>query len=88
VLSSKFHTYCSGDLEKPKLYANQTVKEQTAMAINIDVKRKIYLLYVLSGLSGWGPFCVEFACFPCVCMGSLRVPQLPPTAQKHACQVN
>ena len=32
-----------------------------------------------------GPFCVEFACYPCVCVGSLRVLQLLPTIQKHAC---
>ena len=32
-----------------------------------------------------GPFCVEFACSPRVCMGSLRVLRLPPTVQKHAC---
>ena len=25
-----------------------------------------------------GPFCVEFACSPCVCVGSLRVLRLPP----------
>jgi len=28
-----------------------------------------------------GPFCVEFACSPHVCMGSLQVPWLPPTTQ-------
>ena len=31
-----------------------------------------------------GLFCVEFACSRRVCMGSLRVPQLPPTVQKNA----
>ena len=31
-----------------------------------------------------GPFCVEFACSPRVCVGSLRVLRLPPTVQKHA----
>ena len=29
-----------------------------------------------------GPFCVEFACSPRVCVGSLRVLRLPPTVQK------
>jgi len=28
-----------------------------------------------------GPFCVEFACSPRVCVGSLRVLRLPPTIQ-------
>lgn len=32
-------------------------------------------------IPGLGPFCVEFACSPCVIVGSL---QLPPTVQKHA----
>ena len=32
-----------------------------------------------------GPFCVEFACSPRVCVGSLQVLRLPPTFQKHAC---
>ena len=32
-----------------------------------------------------GPFCVEFACSPSVCVGSLRVLWLPPTVQRHAC---
>ena len=32
-----------------------------------------------------GPFCVEFACSPRVCVGSLRVLRLPPNVQKHAC---
>ena len=31
-----------------------------------------------------GPSCVEFACSPRVCVGSLRVLQLSPTVQKHA----
>ena len=31
-----------------------------------------------------GPSCVEFACSPCVGVGSLQVLQLPPTVQKHA----
>jgi len=35
--------------------------------------------------SRMGPFCVEFACSPRVCVGSLQVLQLPPTVQKHAC---
>jgi len=30
-----------------------------------------------------GPFCVEFACSPRVCVGSLWVLQLPPTVQKQ-----
>jgi len=30
-----------------------------------------------------GPFCVEFACSPRVCVGSLWVLRLPPTTQKH-----
>jgi len=29
------------------------------------------------------PFCVEFACSPRVCVGSLWVLRLPPTTQKH-----
>ncbi|KAF7642028.1 hypothetical protein LDENG_00266000, partial [Lucifuga dentata] len=28
-----------------------------------------------------GSFCVEFACSPCVCVGSLRVLRLPPTSK-------
>lgn len=32
-----------------------------------------------------GSFCVEFACAPGVCVGSLCVLQLPFTVQKHAC---
>ena len=32
-----------------------------------------------------GPFCVESACSPRVCVGSLGVLRLPPTIQKHAC---
>uniref|UniRef100_A0A3B4GB83 Leucine rich adaptor protein 1 n=1 Tax=Pundamilia nyererei TaxID=303518 RepID=A0A3B4GB83_9CICH len=35
-----------------------------------------------------GSFCVEFACSPCVCVGSLRVLRLPPTVQRHATCVN
>ena len=31
------------------------------------------------------PFCVEFACSPCACVGFL---QLAPTVQRQACQVN
>ena len=31
-----------------------------------------------------GSFCMEFACSPCACVGSLRVLRLPPTVQKHA----
>jgi len=39
-----------------------------------------------SRFNSWlGPFCVEFACSPRVCVGSLRVLWLPPTVQKHAC---
>ena len=34
---------------------------------------------------GLGSFCVEFACSPRVCVGSLRVLRLPPTIQRHAC---
>ncbi len=34
--------------------------------------------------AGAGSLCVEFACSPHVCVGSLRVPQLPPTVQRHA----
>lgn len=30
------------------------------------------------------PFCVEFECSLCVCVGSLQVLQLPPKAQRHA----
>ena len=30
-----------------------------------------------------GCFCVEFACSPCVCVGSLRLLCFPPTLQKH-----
>ena len=30
------------------------------------------------------PFCVEFACSPRVCVGSLRVLRLPPADQRHA----
>jgi len=33
------------------------------------------------------PFCVEFACSPCVCVGSLRVLRLPPTVQKHVSSI-
>ena len=33
---------------------------------------------------GLGPFCVEFACSPRVCVGFHRVLRLPPTVQKHA----
>ena len=37
-----------------------------------------------SRFNSWlGPFCVEFACSPRVCVGSLRVVRLPPTVQKH-----
>lgn len=32
-----------------------------------------------------GAFCVEFACFSCVCVGSLHVLWLPPAVQKHVC---
>ena len=32
-----------------------------------------------------GLFCVEFACSPRVCVGSLWVLRLTPTIQKHAC---
>lgn len=32
--------------------------------------------------------CVEFADSPCVCVGSLHVPWLPPTVQKYPCEVN
>jgi len=39
-----------------------------------------------SRFNSWlGPFCVELACSPRVCVGSLRVLRLPPTTQKHAC---
>lgn len=31
-----------------------------------------------------GPFCVEFACSPCVCMDSLRVLRLTPAVQRQA----
>jgi len=42
-----------------------------------------------SRFESWlGPFCVEFACSPLVCVGSRWVLQLPPTGQKHTCQVN
>lgn len=30
----------------------------------------------------------EFNCSPSVCMGSLQVPSLPPTVQKHARELN
>ena len=33
---------------------------------------------------GSGRFCVEFACSPCACVGSLWLLQLPPKVQKHA----
>jgi len=33
-------------------------------------------------IPGYGTFCVEFACSPLVCVGSLRVLRLPPTIQK------
>ena len=32
-----------------------------------------------------GPFCLELACSLRVYVGSLRVLQVPPTIQKHAC---
>jgi len=32
-----------------------------------------------------GPFCVEFACSLCACVGSLWVSLLLPTVQKHEC---
>ena len=35
-----------------------------------------------------GPFCVEFAHSPSVCVGSLQVLQLPHTIPKHACYIN
>ena len=34
------------------------------------------------------PGCVEFACSLCENEGSLRILPLPPTVQKHACQVD
>ena len=34
------------------------------------------------------PFCVEFASSPCACVGFLRALLVPPTIQRHACQVN
>jgi len=36
--------------------------------------------------SRFGPFFVEFACSPHLCVGSLRV--LPPVMQKEVCQIN
>ena len=37
---------------------------------------------VVQGLiSESGPFCVEFVCSPCVCVGSLQIRWLPPTYQ-------
>ena len=35
-----------------------------------------------------GSNCVEFACSPCACVGSLRVLRLPPTVQRHAVYIN
>ncbi|MEQ2238094.1 hypothetical protein ILYODFUR_029877 [Ilyodon furcidens] len=32
-----------------------------------------------------GSFCMEFSCSPRACVGSHRVPRLPPTVQRHAC---
>lgn len=34
------------------------------------------------------PFCVEFTCSPCVCVGSLHVPQLPPRIQRHTVELS
>lgn len=31
---------------------------------------------------------MEFACFPCVSVGSIQVLQLPSTVEEHACEVN
>ncbi|KAF7648537.1 hypothetical protein LDENG_00155190 [Lucifuga dentata] len=33
------------------------------------------------GSSPASPFCMEFACSPCVCVGFLQVLQLPPTSK-------
>lgn len=35
-----------------------------------------------------GSFCVEFACSPCVCVGSVQVFWLPLTVQKDACPID
>ena len=34
-----------------------------------------------------GPFCEEFACFPCVCLCFLRVVWFPPIVQRHAVRI-
>ena len=34
------------------------------------------------------PFCVEFACSPCACVGFLQEVWFPLMIQRHACQVN
>ena len=35
-------------------------------------------------IPGSGCFCVEFACSPCVCVGSVQLLWLSSTVQKHA----
>ncbi|MEQ2162714.1 hypothetical protein GOODEAATRI_022620 [Goodea atripinnis] len=40
---------------------------------------------VLGSTADQGSFCMEFACSPRACMGSLRVIRLLPTVQRHAC---
>lgn len=43
---------------------------------------------VVCSFLGLGPFCLEFACSPSVCVSILRVLRLLPTDQKHACEVS
>lgn len=67
---------------------NRVKHQQVSSSFNGGTVFIIALLYLTYLCELCGPFCVELACHPCVCVGSIQALRLPPTPQKHAREVN
>lgn len=70
-LSGNISTASQGILRKPLGEMRHTVYEHGDTLLPQSMKA------LGSNLAGAGPFCAEFACSPCVCVGSHWVPCLP-----------
>ena len=72
--------------------ATVTIKNAILLVALVTCKRHVYtyqFAFQVSTVASWfesrlGPFCVEFALSPHLCMGFLRTYQFTPTAPKHA----
>lgn len=76
------HTHTQGRVDKQEKGRHSRTLTMTFLCLTIP-----YYTYTLL-FPGLGPFCVEFACSPCACVGSLWVLWIPPTVQRPAYLVN